>query len=74
MEILKRAKGFQDGEVVAWNEKNVHEEVLKRNVKAGYIEKDGTPRIHTSAGKGDNYRPTNKKKFDENYMKIFGHD
>lgn len=26
-----------------------------------------------SAGKGDTYRPVNKKKWDENFEKIFGH-
>jgi len=38
LEILKRAKGVSDGEVVAWNESesSVREEVLRRNAKAGY--------------------------------------
>lgn len=71
MEILKRAKS--GGEIVAWNESkdNVHEEVLKRNAKAGYCERDGTP---IGAGKGGSYRPVNKKKYDTNYERIFGHD
>ncbi len=36
------AKG-NDGEIVAWNESNVHEEVLRRNAKAGYCTKYGEP-------------------------------
>ena len=43
MEILKRSQGFQDGEIVSWNEnkKAVEEEVLRRNAKAGYCTKYG---------------------------------
>lgn len=69
MEILKRAKG-DSGEIVAWNESesNVREEMNKRSCKAGYINKDGTP---IGAGKGDSFRPVNKKKYDENYDRIF---
>lgn len=40
--------------------------------KAGYINSDGTPK--TSAGKGDRFRPVNKKKYDTNYARIFGHE
>lgn len=74
MEILKRAKGKADGEVVPWNESedNVREEVNKRASKAGYCNSDGTP-ISTGAGKGDSYRPVNKRRYDRNYEKIFGH-
>ncbi len=36
------AKG-NDGEIVAWNESNVHEEVLRRNAKAGYCTRNGEP-------------------------------
>lgn len=36
------AKG-NDGEIVAWNESNVREEVLRRNAKAGYCTKYGEP-------------------------------
>lgn len=71
LEILKRAKS--GGEIVAFNESedNVREEVLKRNAKAGYCTRDGSP---LGAGKGDRFRPVNKKKYDENYVKAFGHD
>lgn len=64
------AKG-NEGEIVAWNESenNVREEVLKRNAKAGYCNRDGTP---VSAGKGDRFRPVDKKKYDRNYERIFG--
>lgn len=67
---MKRAKS--GGEIVAWNESesNVHEEVNRRMARAGYTNKHGEP---VSSGKGDTYRPVNKKKYDENYERIFGH-
>lgn len=66
------AKG-NDGEAVAWNEseENVREEVLRRNAKAGYCNRDGS---QISAGKGDRYRSVNTKKYDKSYRMIFGHD
>jgi hypothetical protein len=71
LEILKRAKGAADGEVAAWNEnpENVKEEALKRSAKAGYCERDGTPK---GAGKGDRYRPVNRQRYELNYERIFG--
>ena len=59
-----------DGEVIPWNEnpENVREEVLRRNAKAGYCNRDGSS---VSAGKGDVYWPVNKKKYGKNYEKIF---
>ncbi len=74
MEILKRAKGFQSGEGVSAfeSEANVKEEVIRRSHKAGYTERDGTPRSN-GAGKGDVPRPVNKKLYDRNYERIFGH-
>jgi len=73
LEILKRARGHLDGELVAWNESssNVREEVNRRSFKAGYTDRDGQPR---GAGKGDSPRPVNKKRYDQNYKRIFGHD
>ncbi len=69
------AKG-NDGETIAWNESeaNVKEEVNRRSHKAGYTDRDGQQRTSrtTSYSKGDTYRPVNKKKYDENYEKIFG--
>ena len=72
MEILKRARGFQSGEGVSAfeSEANVREEVNRRTCKAGYTDKDGQPR---GAGKGDSLRPVNKKLYDQNYERIFGH-
>jgi hypothetical protein len=69
LEILKRAKS--GGEIIHWNESesNVKEEVFRRNAKAGYCNRDGSP---VSSGKGDHFRPVNKKKYDKNYEKIFG--
>ncbi len=60
------AKG-NDGEIVSWNE-DVRDEALRRNARAGYCERDGTPK---GAGKGCRYRPVNKKKYDEGYKRIF---
>ncbi len=70
MEILKRAKGFQSGEGVSVfeSESNVREEVIRRGVKAGRCNSDGSP---TGAGKGDTRRPCNMEKYRENYDKIF---
>ncbi len=72
MEILKRAKGFQSGEGVSVfeSESNVREEVIRRGVKAGHCNSDGTPK---SAGKGDVPRPCNTKRYRENYERIFKH-
>lgn len=69
LEIMKRAKS--GGEIVAWNESegNVREEVNRRMAKAGYCNRDGSS---VGAGKGDRYRPVNKKKYDENYERIYG--
>ena len=72
MEILKRAKGFEDGEIVSTfeSEANVQEEVNRRSHKAGFTDRDGQPRN----GKGDSPRPVNKKLYDANYVRIFGHE
>lgn len=71
MEIIERKHYDNEGEIVAWNasEKAVRQEVLRRNARAGYCERDGTPK---QAGKGDRYRPVDKKKYDRNYERIFG--
>lgn len=71
MEILKRAKGENDGEIVDWNESeaNVREEVNRRTCKAGYTNREGGP---PASGKGDSYRPVNKKKYDEVHERVFG--
>lgn len=68
---MKRAHGFQDGEIVDWNEnpEAVREEVLRRNVKAGYCTKGGEPVGHTKIIS----QPSNDK-YRKNYVKIFGHD
>lgn len=74
MEILKRAKG-DAGEGIPWNanQKDVQQEINHRTYKAGYTDRDGQPKVSRSgAGKGDAFRPVNKKKYDKNYEKIFG--
>jgi len=46
LEIINRAKGVSDGEIVDWNEgeANVREEVNRRTCKAGYTNREGGPR------------------------------
>jgi len=74
LEILKRAKG-DSGEIVKdwhwWGDnKSIQDEVNRRTHKAGTTDRDGQPR---GAGKGDAPRPINKKLYDRNYERIFGH-
>ncbi len=54
---------------------SIKDEVNRRTHKAGYTDRDGQPKISrvTSYGKGDMVRPINKKLYDQNYEKIFGH-
>lgn len=65
---MNRAKG-NSGELVAWNESGVHEEVLRRNAKAGYCTRDGEPTGATKIMA----KPANAQ-YRKNYRKIFGHD
>ncbi len=75
MEILKRAKEFQSGEGVSVfeSEANVREEVNRRSYKAGYTDRDGQQMIsrNNGVGKGDVPRPYDRKKYGENYDRIF---
>jgi len=48
----------------------LRKEVNFRTHRAGLTKPDGSP---IGAGKGDRFRPLNKKKFDNNYESIFGH-
>ncbi len=66
LEILKRAKS--GGEVVPWNQV-VRDEALRRNAKAGYCNRDGSP---VSSGKIISKPST--PKYRKNYRRIFGHD
>lgn len=49
MQILKRAKGASDGDMVPWNtsEKDLRDEVNRRNAKAGYTTRLGEPTYGT---------------------------
>jgi hypothetical protein len=71
LEILKRAKGMSDGEIVDWNESkdNVREEVNRRAAKAGYCTRNGEPRGATKIMA----KPANEQ-YRKNYRRIFGHD
>jgi len=57
------------------SESSIKDEVNRRTFKAGYTDRDGQPKISRSngAGKGDVFRPVNKKLYDQNYDRIFGH-
>ncbi len=77
MQILKRAKNTEmDIISVTESESNVREEANRRSYKAGYTDRDGQPRTSrvTSYSKGDTPRSYNRKKYDKNYVRIFGHD
>lgn len=67
----------QPNEIVSATESvsSIRNEVNTRTHKAGYTDRDGQPKISrkTSSGKGDTCRPMNKKLYDQNYVKIFGH-
>ena len=56
------------------SESSIKDEVNSRTFKAGYTDRDGQPRISrtTSYGKGDAKRPFDRKKYAENYDRIFG--
>ncbi len=71
MEILKRAKGHADGEVVDWNESevNVREEVNRRTCKAGYTNREGGP-----LATGRIISKPSTLRYRKNYRRIFGHD
>lgn len=72
MEIItNRTKAPNEIVPATESESSIKDEVNQRTHKAGYTDRDGQPRS-TGAGKGDAYRPVNKKKYDENYERIFG--
>ena len=51
---------------------SIKDEVNRRTHKAGYTDRDGSPMTRkTSAGKGDSPRPFDRKKYEENYDRIF---
>lgn len=68
MQILKRARGENDGEIVPAyvSDSDMKDEVNRRTHKAGYTDRDGQPKIsrNNGAGKGDVFRPVDKKKYD----------
>ena len=75
MQILNRAKNTEmDIIPLGESKKNVKEEANRRTWKAGYTDRDGQPKRSNGAGKGDDFRPCDKKKYDENYARIFGHN
>ncbi len=76
MQILKRAKNAEMDIISASEpESNVREEVNRRTYKAGYTDRDGQMKVSrsTGAGKGDVPRLCNKKLYDQEYERIFGH-
>jgi hypothetical protein len=72
LEILKRAKGVSDGEIMPFGYKppaGLQEELNQRTYKAGYTNKEGGPRNRTKIMAAP---PT--KQYRDNYVRIFGHD
>ncbi len=76
MEIItERHKSPNEIVPATESKSSIKDEVNRRTHKAGYTDRDGQPitsRI-TSYGKGDSPRPTNKKLYDLNYERAFGH-
>ena len=73
LQILKRARGPNDGDITSFGDTSDKDEINRRTWKAGYTDRDGQMKVSRSgAGKGDVYRPCNKKLYDENYERIFG--
>ena len=69
MQILKRARNAEmDIISTAESASNIKDEANRRAAKAGYCTRDGQPR-----GTGKSPRPINKKLYDQNYERCFGH-
>ncbi len=69
MQILERSKAPNEIVPATESESSIRDEVNRRTCKAGYTDRDGQPRN----GKGDAPRPVNKKLYDQNYERAFGH-
>ena len=71
LEIIERAKHPQSGEGISFleSESNVREEAIRRGVKAGTCNSEGGP---VDSDKIRSMPSTNK--YNENYVKIFGHN
>jgi len=77
VEILKRARGHSDGDITSFADAPDKDEINRRTWKAGYTDRDGQPKMSRNllgAGKGDVPRPCNKKLYDLNYERVFGHE
>ena len=77
MEIITRKHHGDTGELVPFNVKSedLQDEVNSRTHKAGHTNRQGE-RLWSNkiwSGKTDRYRSVDKKKYDENYERIFGH-
>ena len=74
MQILKRAKNAEMDIISSTeSDSNVRDEANRRTCKAGYTDRDGQmmKSRRTVNGKGDAFRPVNKKLYDANYDRIF---
>ncbi len=58
MEILKRARGVNDGDITSFVGASDKDEINRRTCKAGYTDRDGQPKdrpkIRTFGGLGEN--------------------
>ena len=72
--ITERHKAPNEIVPAGTSESDIKQEVNRRTHKAGYTDRDGQQKIsrNNGAGKGDVPRPCDKKKYDENYDRIFG--
>jgi len=77
MEIItKRHKAPNEIIPATESESSIRAEVNRRTYKAGYTDRDGQPKISrkNGAGKGDVPRPYDRKKYAENYERIFNNN
>ena len=74
--ITKRTKVPNEIISASESDSSIRDEVNRRTWKAGYTDRDGQRKISrkTSYGKGDTFRPMNKKLYDQNYERAFGHN
>ncbi len=71
MEILKRARGPNDGDVVSFGPApaGLQDELNLRSFKAGHTDRDGQPKDLPKIRS----MPSNEQ-YRKNYRRIFGHD
>jgi len=69
LEILKRARGREDGDITSFKDEPDKDEINRRTWKAGYTNREGGP---PTTGRIIS-KPANAQ-YRKNYRRIFGHD